>query len=121
MSYTKPVLLQNDDLAEGVYAASGDGQPSIQVVFDSNFGSTEWYKQTIFKILLSGDLGVQIELTLEFDKSTDWFIEGADPKVGNTVIISYPKDVYWLKVVGDHNIKCTKAAVRTILQTWNQT
>lgn len=117
MSYTKPVLLQNDDLAEGVYAASGDGQPSIKVVFTGNFGMDP--KESRFNIYLSGDLGVQVEVTLEFDKPfTDFFIGGGDNRVGNTVTINNPKNEHWLHVQGDYYIQCIKATVRKTLQTW---
>lgn len=118
MIYTKPVLLRNEDMAEGVYAGSGDfGQPSVQVVFTENFGS-EYYKQTRFKILLSGDLGVQVEVTLEFDKAyTRLDVEGGTIN-GNVITLNNPKNEHWLHVEGDWDIQCTKATVRKTLQTW---
>ena len=116
MIYTKPVLLRNEDMAEGVYAASGNGQPSVQVVFDSNFGTTEWYKETRFNIYLSGDLGVEVEVTLEFDKPFTEMSCYKGHAVGNTITIEHPESVHWLHVVGDWDIKCTSATVRTTKQ-----
>lgn len=120
MIYTKPVLLRNEDMAEGVYAASGDGQPSIEVVFTGNFGMEP--KQTRFNILLSGDLGARVEVQLEFDREiTRMDCHKAESIIGTTIIIPNPESVHWLHVEEGHNIKCTKATVRTIQQTWNQT
>jgi hypothetical protein len=117
MSYTKPVLLQNDDLAEGVYAASGDGQPSVVVVFTGNSESQYW-KQSYFDIKLSGDLGVEVEVTVEFDKPfTGMSIEGGSAQ-GNVITIPNPKNVHWLRVDGDWDIKCTKATVKKTKQVW---
>lgn len=116
MIYTKPVLLRNEDMAEGVYADSGDnGQPSIEVVRTGNSASQYW-KQTYFDIRLSGDLGVEVVVTLEFDKDFKEMSCYKGHAVGNTITIEHPESVHWLIVTGDWDMNCISATVRTTKQ-----
>lgn len=117
MSYQKPMVLLNDDLAEGVYAASGatasSGGVAVTVTFTGN-NDNEWYKCSNFHVSLAGDYGVQVTITFDFDKS-GVSVNGGD---GNTLSLSNPEPEFDITVVGDWNIQCNGATLVTTRASW---
>lgn len=117
MSYQKPMVLLNDDLAEGVYAASGavaaSGDPTVTVTVKGNSGN-EWYKCTDFHVVLSGKYGVQVTITFDFD-TPNVSVNGGS---GNTLSLSNPSPEFDITVVGGWDIKCNGATLVTTKESW---
>lgn len=111
MSYTKPMILVNDDLAEGVYAASGASQVTVTPLGNND---NPYWKTTSFHVCLSGDYGVVIVLTFDFNRS-DVNINGGS---GNTLTINNPSSEFDIEVVGDWDIVCNGATLETTKQSW---
>ena len=112
--YNKPVILTNDDMAEGVYAASGDNGQQVTVThIDSGNIYDKWEK---FHVKLSGEYGVQVKLTFNFDKPGVAIDSGS----GNTLTIYNPGPGYECDIVarGELGVQCLGATMVTEKWTW---
>lgn len=89
-TYQKPVSVQIDTIAEGIYMASGATAGDISVsVSKTNEESWGESGQTTFKVTLKGKLGNRIKLTITFNKEITNAWGG-----GGSCEISSPKAVF---------------------------
>lgn len=78
MQFVKPVIVASDDLAEGIYAASGVAQASGKTV-TATVASTNWWGsegQTTFNVTIPAGVGDHVIITLNFSGEVSNFWGG---------------------------------------------
>ena len=90
-TYEKPLVMVNNDLAEGVFAASGGTSvtvPTLRITSDNGFG----YGQAVFDYNFGDLVGKNVVMKVVYNKKIDHGWTGATGNHtvnGNTLVISY--------------------------------
>ena len=111
INYTKPTVISSNDLAEGVYAASGSANGNIKVEFvsEENWSTPasgmKKYKFTVPAEFMNQNKNIRITVKLGGSHVEDAWIDGANKNIsGDTAVLDYynpTNPVMYFNVKGD--------------------